>query len=38
MVDCLAPNLNCYADYKTYKENPTNRANALDRLISDYLK
>lgn len=38
MADCLAPDLNCYADYKTYKEDPTNRAKTLDHLISGYLK
>ena len=38
MVDCLAPALNCYADYKTCKENLMSRAKTLDHLISNYLK
>ena len=38
MVDCLVPDLNCYADYKTCKENLMCRAKTLDRLISNYLK
>lgn len=38
MVDCLAPDLNCCADYKTRKENLMCRAKTLGRLISGYLK
>ena len=38
MVDCLVPDLYCYADYKTCKENLMCKAKTLDRLISGYLK